>query len=704
MSEASQGPRKKRRLSRLSLSYVKTTALSSGRNEDNRSGNGHSITIDPVQENSAQAVNGTEEDFETEESPTLVTLTQDQIINSDEDCSDNQFWTISDEEAGDQGDDVGVCDVGSTQLNADMLPSSPFFAVSPTQLRKSSPASKGGPAESSANGPSVPKPTLALQVTPPPSPAPFVKRVLGDGPMDGLYWRCGFCGNLVPQHYVVFSSKIVEKRIVHFRKCAKGMQHADIKSPYGRNASTPKSRESASASASPEMGLTQRNAFTVMMEAASPPRSGKSGSGGSVSKASVPASNRPSKQNAFSVLMAKKAAAKAPTKKVGVTTRRSGWGRRVAKDPSRVPSFKLLPIGGNAFPIVIDGFQYASESLSNVYFLSHFHSDHYIGLKKSFSAGTIYCTEVTAKLVLQRFKLNPRYVRGLKMDRPVKLECGVVVTLMNANHCPGSCIMLFQVKNKFHLHVGDFRFLPTMPLHPAFANNPIIDRLYLDTTYCDPKYDFPPQVQAVKSTISALERHGASALRGGRKRGKTLFLFGSYSIGKEKIFMACARHFGVKVHVTSAKMRMINCFMWEKKDMDCLTRNIESTDFHVVSMGQINFKRLGIYLSSLRRKYDNVVAIRPTGWAFGGRGYGGRSRAKKDAGGLDSNGISSITSNRIGNGGTNATIYGIAYSEHSSFSELQHSIRAFKPFHVIPTVNAYTQSAVRQMLLLLGVS
>ena len=100
MSEASQGPRKKRRLSRLSLSYVKTTALSSGRNEDNRSGNGHSITIDPVQEKSVQAVNGTEEDFETEESPTLVTLTQDQIINSDEDCSDNQFWTISDEEAG----------------------------------------------------------------------------------------------------------------------------------------------------------------------------------------------------------------------------------------------------------------------------------------------------------------------------------------------------------------------------------------------------------------------------------------------------------------------------------------------------------------------------------------------------------------------------------------------------------------------------
>merc|ERR1712196_294058 len=167
---------------------------------------------------------------------------------------------------------------------------------------------------------------------------------------------------------------------------------------------------------------------------------------------------------------------------------------------------------------------------------------------------------------------------------------------------------------------------------------------------------------------------------------------------------ACARHFNVKMHVTAAKMRMINCFMWNKDDMNCLTRDIESTDFHVVSMGQINFKRINVYLSTLRRKYDSVVAIRPTGWAFGGRGYGGRSRVRKNAGGVDSDGISSINSNRIGNAGTNVTIYGIAYSEHSSFSELQQSIRAFKPFHVVPTVNAYTQSAVRQMLLLLGVS
>ena len=48
------------------------------------------------------------------------------------------------------------------------------------------------------------------------------------------------------------------------------------------------------------------------------------------------------------------------------------------------------------------------------------------------------------------------------------------------------------------------------------------------------------------------------------------------------------------------------------------------------------------------------------------------------------------------------TIFGIAYSEHSSFSELQQCVRDFKPFIIKPTVNAYTKSAEEQMLLLLG--
>ena len=55
-----------------------------------------------------------------------------------------------------------------------------------------------------------------------------------------------------------------------------------------------------------------------------------------------------------------------------------------------VPNYKKIQSGKMTVPIVVDGFQYASEVLSNCYFLTHFHSDHYIGLDKHFNCGNIY--------------------------------------------------------------------------------------------------------------------------------------------------------------------------------------------------------------------------------------------------------------------------------------------------------------------------
>lgn len=63
-----------------------------------------------------------------------------------------------------------------------------------------------------------------------------------------------------------------------------------------------------------------------------------------------------------------------------------------------IPSYKKIQVGSTtgssgrtvvmSMPIVVDGFQWASEDLSDCYFLTHFHSDHTVGLKASFNYGT----------------------------------------------------------------------------------------------------------------------------------------------------------------------------------------------------------------------------------------------------------------------------------------------------------------------------
>lgn len=82
---------------------------------------------------------------------------------------------------------------------------------------------------------------------------------------------------------------------------------------------------------------------------------------------------------------------------------------------------------------------------------------------------------------------------------------GVQVTLIEANHCPGSSLFFFEglqtvdagdscAKSPFigssktfrYLHCGDFRASPRHVLHPAVKGKHI-DHVYLDTTYLDPK-------------------------------------------------------------------------------------------------------------------------------------------------------------------------------------------------------------------------
>ena len=67
-----------------------------------------------------------------------------------------------------------------------------------------------------------------------------------------------------------------------------------------------------------------------------------------------------------------------------------------------------------------------------------------------------------------------------------------------------------------------------------------VDTLFLDTTYCAPQHDFPLQIEAVRFVADMVKSNQFA-------NPHTLFLFGTYTIGKEEVFLTAAREIGALV-------------------------------------------------------------------------------------------------------------------------------------------------------------
>ena len=169
---------------------------------------------------------------------------------------------------------------------------------------------------------------------------------------------------------------------------------------------------------------------------------------------------------------------------------------------------------------IVDGFNYGSVSDCEAYFLSHFHSDHYAGLNKTFQS-VVYCSTVTGSYVVQNLKVPSQYVHCLDFDVPYTIG-KTTVTLVEANHCPGSAMFVFEsAEIGCILHTGDFRYNPDMLSHPAIKDK-AFSVIYLDTTYFNPSYCFPPQRDVINFMKEQTMIYPPT----------TLFVCGSYTIGE----------------------------------------------------------------------------------------------------------------------------------------------------------------------------
>lgn len=70
----------------------------------------------------------------------------------------------------------------------------------------------------------------------------------------------------------------------------------------------------------------------------------------------------------------------------------------------------------------------------------------YQGLTKSFRHGMIYCSPITAKLVNMKIGIPWERLQVLPLDQKINIA-GIDVTCFDANHCPGSIIILFEPPN-----------------------------------------------------------------------------------------------------------------------------------------------------------------------------------------------------------------------------------------------------------------
>jgi DNA cross-link repair 1A protein len=474
---------------------------------------------------------------------------------------------------------------------------------------------------------------------------------------------------------------------------------------------------------------------------------------------------RPGQQNPFSLSKDGNARGSAFSRLMSGHAEDAAWAEAAANEAQSrgkpayqrtCPFYKIVP----GLYVCVDAFRYGKVEGQNAYFLSHFHSDHYIGLTSSWCHGPIYCSKVTANLVRQQLRVDPQWVVPLEFEKKVEIPNtnGVSVTMLPANHCPGSSLFLFErvvgktskgtPKLNRILHCGDFRACPAHVNHPLLKpdivdaitgqkNQQVIDTCYLDTTYLTPKYAFPPQSDVIdacaqmcvslsKEIVDSnnswekvkLERAGSAMTRfletpnSGDKvikaddedkkrttRGRLLVVIGTYSIGKERICLGIAKALRSKIYAPPAKMRVCKCL--EDNELNALlTNNPLEAQVHMQTLMEIRAETLHDYLVTYKGHFSRVVGFRPTGWNY-------RPPASRFTENpavttvLTSEGWKSrFTMKDLvpGRGSTpESNCFGVPYSEHSSFRELTMFCCALRIGRVIPTVNVGSAKSREKM-------
>ncbi|XP_040279844.1 5' exonuclease Apollo isoform X1 [Bufo bufo] len=288
-------------------------------------------------------------------------------------------------------------------------------------------------------------------------------------------------------------------------------------------------------------------------------------------------------------------------------------------------------------PIAVDFWQIRKCSHVRLFFLSHMHSDHTMGLSSTWK-NPLYCSPVTAKVLKHKLQVKSKWINPLEVGVCHMLpldDCGiekVAVTLIDANHCPGSVMFLFEGYFGTVLHTGDFRYDPCMLSCPPLRNLKV-DVLYLDNTNCDPEQSLPSRQEATEQIEELIEKHPYHNI-----------VIGLYSIGKESLLVDLAKTFQSWIVVSPQRLELLTLLETE----DVFSASNVDGRIRVVEQSEVNYCNMEKWNS-----YHLTIAILPTSRKIKVR--------HKD-------------------------IHVVPYSDHSSYDELIEFVSRLRPSSIIPVV------------------
>ncbi|NXU20188.1 DCR1B exonuclease, partial [Pardalotus punctatus] len=273
-------------------------------------------------------------------------------------------------------------------------------------------------------------------------------------------------------------------------------------------------------------------------------------------------------------------------------------------------------------PIAVDFWSLRRAAGARLFFLSHMHSDHTVGLPHH-----LPCPPLTPRPL----QVPMCWIRPLEVGQSHVLD-EVTVTLIDSNHCPGSVMFLFEGAFGTILYTGDFRYTSAMQGEQVLRGRHI-DRLYLDNTHCHPERALPSRALATRQAAHLIRAHPQHHV-----------VIGVYTLGKETLLVDLALEFSTWVVVSPQRLEQMRLLELP----DVFTAEEGAGWIRAVDVAEIRWDTLVSW-----NTLHPTIAIIPTG------------RPVKV---------------------THPNIHLIPYSDHSSFAELCEFVKWLKPCSIIPIV------------------